>query len=229
MQEEYESLGPIPGVDPQFLTPDAFTSLPVGYILGPDVARGPNTDFEPVDTEPKTKPSTKMLRKATGVSSGPVEIRVNEGEIKGPTQLLVQDIEGVGEMERSVVALKPPAELFQSPQLHPLHIFVSICNHDSFIKVCMLHVTDRYVAACGLQYMTLYFSIQYPAPGVTSYVPMLPHSEVSQDHALLPLPTYPSSKHPQVRLNSLVSCKIHVHSLSIQRVEPIFVSLFKLM
>jgi hypothetical protein len=131
LQEEYECLGPIPGVDPQFLTPDAFTSLPVGYLLGPDVARGPNTDFEPVDTEPKsTKISTtKKSKKATttgGVSSGPAEIRVNEGGIKGPTQLMVQDIEGAGgEMERGVVAIKPPAELFTSPQMHPLHIFVS--------------------------------------------------------------------------------------------------------
>ena len=113
-------------MDPQFLTPDAFTSLPVGYMLGPDVTRGPNTDFEPIDTEPKSKTSTKKSRKATGMSSGPVEICVDEGEIKGPTQLVVQDIEGAGEMERGVVALKPPAELFKSPQLHPLHIFVSI-------------------------------------------------------------------------------------------------------
>ena len=128
LQEEYESLGPIPGVDPQFLTPDAFTSLPMGYMLGPDVARGPNTDFEPVDTEPKTKTLTKKLKSATGVSFGPVEVHVDEGEIKRPTQLLVQDIEGVREMERSVVALKPPAELFKSPQLHPLHIFVSAYN-----------------------------------------------------------------------------------------------------
>lgn len=134
LQEEYECLGPIPGVDPQFLTPDAFTSLPLGYLLGPDVARGPNTDFEPVDTstEPKsTKISTKKSKKAaTGVSSGPVEIHVDEGEIKGPTQLVVQDIEGAeGGMERGAVDLKPPAELFKTPQMHPLHIFVSIYNH----------------------------------------------------------------------------------------------------
>ena len=131
MQEEYECLGPIPGVDPQFLTPDAFTSLPLGYLLGPDVARGPNTDFEPIDTctEPKsTRISPKKSKKAaTGVSSGPVEIHVDEGEIKGPTQLAVQDIEGAGgEMERGAVDLKPPAELFNTPQMHPLHIFVSM-------------------------------------------------------------------------------------------------------
>ena len=131
LQEEYECLGPIPGVDPQFLTPDAFTSLPVGYLLGPDVARGPNTDFEHVDpctTEPRsTKISTKMSKKTIGVSSRPVEIHLDEGEIKGPTQLLlIQDIEGAGgEVERGVVDLKPPAELFKSPQMHPLHIFVS--------------------------------------------------------------------------------------------------------
>ena len=129
LQEEYECLGPIPGVDPQFLTPDAFTSLPVGYLLGPDVARGPNTDFEPVDTctEPRsTKISTKKSKKATRVSSRPVEIHLDEGEIKEPTQLIIQDIEGAGgEVEKGVVALKPPAELFKSPQMHPLHIFVS--------------------------------------------------------------------------------------------------------
>ena len=130
LQEEYESLGPIPGVDPRFLTPDAFTSLPVGYLLGPDVARGPNTDFEPVDTETKsTKISTKKSKKATtGVLPRPAEIQVDEGEIKGPTQLVVQDIEAAGgEVKRGVVNLKPPAELFKSPQLHPLHIFVSTC------------------------------------------------------------------------------------------------------
>ena len=130
LQEEYKCLGPIPGVDPQFLTPDAFTSLPLGYLLGPDVARGPNTDFELVDTstEPKaTKISTKISKKAaTGVSSGPVEIHVDEGKIKESTQLVVQDIEGAeGGMERGAVDLKPPAELFKTPQMHPLHIFVS--------------------------------------------------------------------------------------------------------
>ncbi|MCG8622257.1 MAG: hypothetical protein MJE68_09720 [Proteobacteria bacterium] len=133
MQEEYECLGPIPGVHPQFLTPDAFTSLPLGYLLGPDVARGPNTDFEPVDTCTSTEPKStgispkKSKRATTGVSSGPVEIHVDEGEIKGPTQLAIQDIEGAGgEMERGAIDLKPPAELFNSPQMHPLHIFVSI-------------------------------------------------------------------------------------------------------
>ena len=56
--------------------------------------------------------------------------------------------------------------------------------------------------------MSTNYFLQYPAPGVMSYIPMLPHSEVSLDHALLPLPTYPSSKHPQVRLDPLVGHKI---------------------
>ena len=126
MQEEYESLGPIPGVDPQFLKPDAFTSLPVGTVLGHDIAKGADSDDETEFTEAKAKTKTSTKKsKTSGVATGPKEVCVDKGEMKGPTQLLVQDIEGRREMEGGVVDLKPPAELFNSPQLHPLHIFVS--------------------------------------------------------------------------------------------------------
>ncbi len=47
--------------------------------------------------------------------------------------------------------------------------------------------------------------MQNLTPGVTSYVTLLPNSEATLDHTLLPLPIYPSARYPQVRLDPIVS------------------------
>ena len=39
---------------------------------------------------------------------------------------------------------------------------------------------------------------------MNQYVQLLPHSEVTLEHSLLPLPPYPSAKHPQVKLDPQV-------------------------
>ena len=52
--------------------------------------------------------------------------------------------------------------------------------------------------------LTFVLFSQAPSPGVSGYFPMLPHSETTLSHVLLPLPTYPTAKHPQVRLDPKV-------------------------
>jgi len=47
--------------------------------------------------------------------------------------------------------------------------------------------------------------IQDPSPEVVDYFSVLPNSEAELDHALLPLPLYPSSKYPIIRLDPVVS------------------------
>ena len=93
-------------------------------MLGPDLARGPNTPLAEftMQTETDAKTLTKKKSRTDGATA---EVHTDEGEIKGPTQLQVRDIEGSKEVEGSVVALKPPAGLFKSPQMHPSQIFVS--------------------------------------------------------------------------------------------------------
>ena len=114
-QEETENLGHIPGVDPCFLTPDAFTSLPRGAIIGGG-KRTTKTDFK-IDSIAK-----ELLGDAAAKSS-----QMGGGESEKHDQLLVQDIEARGgEDIRGIVPLKPPSEMFLGPQLHPLHIFVSM-------------------------------------------------------------------------------------------------------
>ena len=52
---------------------------------------------------------------------------------------------------------------------------------------------------------------QSPSPGVRHFVSMLPHSEASLEHSLLPLPPYPPPKHkylldPQVKRTQFFDC-----------------------
>ena len=55
--------------------------------------------------------------------------------------------------------------------------------------------------------MTPCFSMatQNPSGGVTSYASLLPHSEATLDHVLLPLPPYSTAKYPRVRPDPSVS------------------------
>ena len=110
-QEEFENLVPIPGVDPQFLTNDAFTSLPRGAIIG---ERG-------IYTRPKID-SGELLKI---VVDGQVPTETDEMELS--KDLRIQDIEEGAEIDGGVVPLKPPSDMLNGPQLHPLHIFVSYC------------------------------------------------------------------------------------------------------
>lgn len=49
---------------------------------------------------------------------------------------------------------------------------------------------------------------QQPTPGVNQYAQMLPHSEATLDHFLLPHPPYPSANHPKVKLDVQVCTSI---------------------
>ena len=97
-------------MDPQFLTNDAFTSLPVGAVFC-------RREFPDIDND-------KLIKKVEGTKKFPdFEETDLSDEVK---QLQVHDIEeGAAAVEEGVVSLKPPADMFRSPRLHPLHIFVS--------------------------------------------------------------------------------------------------------
>ena len=118
MQEELENLGHIPGVDPCFLTPDAFTSLPCSISDKSETAPPTLATTKPAKAKTKTESSTK--ESSRGLPTGSAEI---DGEKN--KELLVQDVEGGEEIEETVVPLKPPLDMFSTPQQHPLHIFVS--------------------------------------------------------------------------------------------------------
>ena len=132
LQEELENLGHIPGVDLCFLTPDAFTSLPPGAVIG--------------KIPPTTKTQTEAESSTNELSTGGAETDKAEGE-EGRSQLLVQDIEERREFERKVVPIKPPTHLFKTPQLHPLHIFVSKTLQSTELHVCV-HV--HHVHLCSI-------------------------------------------------------------------------------
>ena len=115
-----ENLGHIPGVDLCFLTPDAFTALLPGAVIGKI----------PPTTQTEAESSTNVL------FTGGAETDKAEGE-EGRSQLLVQDIEERREFEGRVVPIKPPTDLFKTPQLHPLHIFVSKTLQSTELHVCV--------------------------------------------------------------------------------------------
>lgn len=114
-------------MDPQFLTNDAFTSLPVGA----EICRRALDDSPDIDDD-------KLMKKLKGNKK---VLDIDETDLSDELkQLQVQDIEeGAAEVEGGVVSLKPPADMFKSPQLHPLHIFVSHCLSCAS-KIALIHL-----------------------------------------------------------------------------------------
>lgn len=113
-------------MDPQFLTNDAFTSLPRGAIIG---ERG-------IYTRPKID-SGELLKI---VVDGQVPTETDETELS--KDLRIQDVEEGAEIDGGVVPLKPPSDMLNGPQLHPLHIFVSYCTytfnyHTLYVCLCV--------------------------------------------------------------------------------------------
>lgn len=129
-----ENLGDIPGVDPCFLTPDALTSLPVGAIIGAKPR--------------KAETLADSLLKGSFTDGGATDLKETDkgGEIQREvSQLSVQDVEeGAGDVRRAMAVLKPPPDMMKSPQLHPLHIFVSIINackrYSMYMYTYTLHI-----------------------------------------------------------------------------------------
>ena len=65
-----------------------------------------------------------------------------------------------------------------------------------------------------IEYTIVFIYSQNLAPGVRMYFPSLPNSEVTLDHTLLPLATYPSVKQSRVQLDPQVlsiHCTVYVH------------------
>ena len=80
-------------------------------------------------------------------------------------------------------------------------IVVSGCGSYWNFLSCLLGYNVSY--AVVLISLMLCFS-QAPCVGVSSYVSMLPNSETTLGHTLLPLPPYFTTRHPQVQLDPQV-------------------------
>ena len=85
---------------------------------------------------------------------------------------------------------------------HPYHVYHQ--SHIQISKPCFFYRFHNIHEFRMPVVMLLKFLHQNPAPGVVQYSPTMPHSEVTLDHALLPLPPYPAAKHPQVQLDPQV-------------------------
>ena len=137
VQAELENLGHIPGVNPAFLAPSSPPSL---------------TPSLP-HTSALTTHLTLTVQDVEGEGEGEV-VEAEDGEQQ----------DGDGKPADGILSLVPPSSLFNPPERHPLHIFVSSYNALCTIHLCLVSLFIPYIIfhlICKIFHLLVFYKCVY--------------------------------------------------------------------
>ena len=155
IQDEYESLGHIPGVDPSFLTPNAFypTITSTTHRNITQIVPSPTSSQLSASSTASVPPTTHHLtscqvnldsRSSAKLSSTLSPLKGGVTRVRSPTMILedmessedfpLQVKEEKGKVEEVMVPISMPPSLLEPPDLHPLQILV----HGIVVNIVMI-------------------------------------------------------------------------------------------